>query len=59
MIFHRVQCGSWIAFGAGPSGCQLFAPPTILHAMGYNNIIIIIIIISEVLSREICEFQET
>ena len=29
------QCGSWIAFGAGPSGCQLFAPPTILHAMGY------------------------
>ena len=23
------QCGSWIAFGAGPSGCQLFAPPTI------------------------------
>ena len=22
------QCGSWIAFGAGPSGCQLFAPPT-------------------------------
>ena len=30
------QCGSWIAFGAGPSGCQLFAPPTILHAMGYS-----------------------
>ena len=29
------QCGSWIAFGAGPSGCQLFAPPTILHATGY------------------------
>ena len=30
------QCGSWIAFGAGPSGCQLFAPPTISHAMGYT-----------------------